>query len=141
MPTVTVGQRRGTVFSTVRSTRSSIDSHSVHLLDYQYLQYTSKTCTKLYYTVFTLSQKVFIKLHPEGSPCSKYDDGPLYYSLTINQTCPPGFDISTSARSCVCKPRLAQYTNQCNIVFALNPQQDPNINQLAILVGAGILQL
>ena len=27
------------------------------------------------------------------------------------------------------------------LVFALNPQQDPNINRLAILVGAGILQL
>ena len=27
------------------------------------------------------------------------------------------------------------------LVFALNPQQDPNINWLAILVGAGILQL
>ena len=27
------------------------------------------------------------------------------------------------------------------LVFALNPQQDPNINLLAILVGAGILQL
>ena len=27
------------------------------------------------------------------------------------------------------------------LVFALNPQQDPSINLLAILVGAGILQL
>ena len=27
------------------------------------------------------------------------------------------------------------------LVFALNPQQDPNINLLAIVVGAGILQL
>ena len=27
------------------------------------------------------------------------------------------------------------------LVFALNPQQDPNINLLAILLGAGILQL
>ena len=115
VPTVTVGQRRGTVFSTVRSTTSSIDSRPVHLLDYQYLQYTNNTCTKLYYTVFTLSQKVFIKLHAEGSPCSKYDDGALYFSLTINQTCPPGFDISTSAKSCVCEPRLEQYTNHCNI--------------------------
>ena len=26
-------------------------------------------------------------------------------------------------------------------MFALNPQQDPNINLLAILVGAGVLQL
>ena len=27
------------------------------------------------------------------------------------------------------------------LVFVLNPQQDPNINLLSILVGAGILQL
>jgi len=115
VPTVTVGQRCGTVFSTVRSTTSSIDSSPVHLLDNQYLQYTSNTCTKLYYNVFSLSQKMLIKLHPEGSPCSKYDYGSLYFLLTINQTCPPGFNISTSARSCVCEPRLAQFTNQCNI--------------------------
>ena len=113
--TVTVGQRRGTVFSTVRSTTGSIDSSPVYLLDYQYLQYTNNTCTKLYYTVFSLSRKVFIKLHPEGTPCSRYDDGPLYFSLTINQTCPPGFEISMSARSCVCESRLAKYTNSCNI--------------------------
>ena len=115
VPTVTVGQRRGTIFSTVRSTTSSVDSCPVHILDYQYLQYTNNTYTKLYYTVFTLSQKVFIKLHPEGSQCLRYDDGPLYFSVTINHTCPPGFNISESARSCVCESRLAQYTNSCNI--------------------------
>ena len=27
------------------------------------------------------------------------------------------------------------------LVFALNPQQDPSINLLAVLVGAGILQM
>ena len=58
-------------------------------------------------------------LHPEGSPCSNYDGGSLYFSLTINQTCPPGFNISESARSCICEPRPAQYTNQCNITNGL----------------------
>ena len=35
----------------------------------------------------------------------------------MNQTCPPGFNISESTRSCVCEPRLAQYTgeHQCRI--------------------------
>ena len=137
-PVVAVGQRDGTVSSTVRSTVTTTKSH---LLDYQYLQHTNNTCTKLNYTVFSLSQHVDINLYPEGSPCSRlnrytqvisvnlhqtcppgfdiscsrYDDGPLYFSLTINQTCPPGFDFSMSARSCVCESRLAQYTNQCNI--------------------------
>ena len=116
VPTVTVGQRSGTVFSTVRSTvrTNSIDSYPANLLDYQYLQKTN-TCTKLYYTVFSLSQKVLLVLYPEGSPCSKYDGGVLQFYVKLNQTCPPGFNISTSARSCVCESRLAQYTNQCNI--------------------------
>ena len=115
VPTVTVGQRSGTVFSTVRSTTASIDSRPVHLLDYQYLQQTNNTCTKLNYTVFSLSRKVLLVLYPEGSPCSKYDGGVLHFYVKLNQTCPPGFNISMSARSCVCEPRLAQYTNQCNL--------------------------
>ena len=120
---VAVGQKNGTVSSTVRSTASAVRSavrtskifHPVNLLDYQYLQKTNNTCTKLNYTVFALSQKVNITLHPEGSLCSKYNGGLQYFSVTINQTCPPGFNISKSARSCICEPRLAQYTNQCNI--------------------------
>ena len=120
MPTVTVGQRDGTVFSTVRSTAITyVDSHPVNLLDYQYLQHTNNTCTKLNYTVFSLSQEVTLNLYPEGSPCSNYNDGSLTIYVTINQTCPPEFNISESARSCVCEPRLAHYTNQCNITNGL----------------------
>ena len=104
VPTVTVGQKNGTVFSTMRSTASSIDSHPVNLLDYQYLQQTNNPCTKLNYTVFSLSQEVLLVLHPEDSPCSNHDGGSLYFSVTINQTCPPGFNISESARSCICEP-------------------------------------
>ena len=111
---VAAGQRNGTVSSTVRSTvRTTLTDHTpVNLLDYQYLQQTNNTCTKLNCTVFSLSQMVRILLHPEGSPCSS---GSLYFSVKLNQTCPPGFYNSESARSCVCEPRLAQYTNQCNI--------------------------
>ena len=98
---------------------NSINSRPANLLDYQYLQQTRSACTKLNYTVFSLSQKVRLKLYPEGSPCSKYDGGLLTISVTINQTCPPGFNISDLARSCVCEPRLAQYTNQCNITNGL----------------------
>ena len=114
---VAVGQRDGTVPSTVRGTVSEIltDSHLVNLLDYQYLQKTNNTCTKLNYTVFSLSQEVKIELYPEDSPCSKYFGRKMHISVNLNQTCPPGFNTSDSARSCVCEPRLAQYTNQCNI--------------------------
>ena len=117
---VAVGQRNGTVSSTVRSAvrsgvRTSKLFHPANLLDYQYLQQTNNTCTKLNYTVFSLSQEVNITLHPEGSPCSKYNGGLLNISVDLNQTCPLGFNISESERSCVCEPRLAHYTNSCNI--------------------------
>ena len=55
-----------------------------------------------------------INLYPEGSPCSTSLDK-LQIEVALSQTCPPGFDVSESARSCVCEPRLAQYTNSCNI--------------------------
>ena len=118
---VAVGQRDGTVSSIVRSTArtDTIYFDDVTLLDYQYLQQSNNTCTKLNYTVFALSQHAVLVLSPEGSPCSKYIDGKLYIAVNLNQTCPPGFNISESARSCVCEPRLTQYTNQCNITYGL----------------------
>ena len=39
--------------------------------------------------------------------------------LTINKTCPPGFNLSESASSCVCEQRLSKYTNLCNITKGL----------------------
>ena len=118
---VGVGQRDGTISSIVRCTArtNSIDSHPVVLLDYQYLQQANNTCTKLNYTVFSLSQVVLLLLHPEGSPCSEFPFLNLQFLVNLNQSCPPGFNISESARSCVCEPRLAQYTNQCNITNGL----------------------
>ena len=118
---VAVGQRDGAVSSIVRSTArtDTVIFYDINLLDDQYLQQTNSICTKLNYTVFSLSQHVVLVLHPEGSPCSKYIDGKLYIAVNLNQTCPPGFSISESARSCVCEPRLSQYTNQCNITNRL----------------------
>ena len=114
-----VGQKDGTVSSTVRS---KISEGSIGVLqDSQYLQ-QANTCTKLNYTVFSLSRYVLIELQAEGNPCSKFNDiYPMDYSLRIrvdlDQTCPPGLNISKSARACVCEPRLAKYTgtHQCNI--------------------------
>ena len=112
---VAVGQRKGTVPSRVIST-----VENTGLLDSQYwLQQANETCTMLNYRVFSLSQRVKIKLHPEGSPCSTSNDNKLQVTVTLSQTCPPGFNISESARACVCEPRLAQYTNKCNITNGL----------------------
>ena len=107
---VVVGQRDGTVPSRVIST-----VEDTSLLDSQYwLQQATNTCTTFNYSVFSLSQSVAINLYPEGSPCSTSRDK-LQIEVTLSQTCPPGFNISESARSCVCEPRLAKYTNNCNI--------------------------
>ena len=114
---IALGQRAGTVPSTLRSI---IVLGQVDLQAFQYLQEANNTCSNLNYTVFSLSQHVGIQLHAEGSPCSKYQHEllPLIY-LSLNQTCPPGFIISRSARSCVCEPRLIKYTHQCNITNGL----------------------
>ena len=110
---VAVGQRDGTVPSRVIST-----VEDTSFLDSQYwLQLANNTCTTFNYTVFSLSnQTVDINLYPEGSPCSTSQDK-LRIEVTLSQTCPPGFDISESAKSCVCEPRLSstQYTSSCTI--------------------------
>ena len=35
--------------------------------------------------------------------------------VNLNHTCPPGFSISESERSCICDPRLVKFTHQCTI--------------------------
>ena len=125
---VALGQRNGPVPSTVRNnnflgklmTNFSkviwVNLGPADLLDSQYLQLTKNICTKLNYTVLSLSHYVGITLHAEGTPCSVYDYKQLpsiFFNLT--QNCPPGFKLSESAKSCVCEPRLAKYSPQCNI--------------------------
>ena len=110
---VALGQRSGTVPSTVKST---IYHGLGDLLNHQYHQQASKTCTKLNYTVFSLSQFVGLAIHAERSPRST--DTYIKQStlnVSLYQTCPPGFNISESTKSCVCVQRLEQYTHQCII--------------------------
>ena len=105
---VTLGQRNGTVTSTVSGV---VYFGSGELKDSQYLQQTNNSCTKLNYTVYSLSQSVEIEMHAEGSPCSSYK----VLGVSLDQTCPLGFKISELKKSCVCVPRLAQYAHRCNI--------------------------
>ena len=112
------GQRNGTVPSTVRSV---ISFGAGSLQGFQYFQQANNICTTLNYTLFRLPSKweSQIALYADG-PRSTFSDI-LYIDLTIHQTCPPGFNISESASSCVCEPRLAKYTGtqQCNITNGL----------------------
>ena len=87
------------------------------LQDYQYLQQGNSTCTKLNYTVLSRvqTQQVEIVLRAEDSPCSKSSGYTLTISVNLHQFCPPGLNFSESASSCICDPRLAQYTQECTI--------------------------
>ena len=112
---VAVGQRNGTVPGRVRST---INNPNTNLQEDQYLQQANHKCTKLNYTMFYsyLVQDQQIHLYPEDSPCPNFDYQRLVISvLHPYETCPPGFNFSESASSCVCDPRLAQYTQECTI--------------------------
>ena len=114
---VAVGQRDGTVPSRVISTIDNIQFPGTNLQGSQNLQQANNTCTKLNYTLLSPSQiqQVDIQLNTAESPCSKLCEFTLDISVSLYQTCPPGFSFSESAKSCVCEPRLAQYTNQCSI--------------------------
>ena len=114
------GQRNGTVSSGVISKIDHSANPGDNLPDSQRLQQAKSTCTNLNYTLFSLSQTVKIKVHAEGSPCASF--GGMYILnifVKLNQTCPPGFNISKSNKSCVCEQRLAQYTHQCSITNGL----------------------
>ena len=117
---VAVGQRNGTVSSEVISTIHQSVKQQGHLQDSQYLQKTNSTCTKLNYTVFSLSQFVYIGLYAAHSPCPSYLTGyKLHISVKLHQTCPPGFNISKSTQLCVCESKLQRYTNSCTITNGL----------------------
>ena len=109
---IAVGQRDGLVPSTVINTITRKDPDTSPLGSQYWTQLAMKSCTTLSYAVSSLSQYVEIDLHAESSPC----DDKLQVTVTLNQTCPPGFNISESARSCVFEPRLAHYTNNCTII-------------------------
>ena len=96
-----VGQRGGTVPSKVISTIDDTVYPGTTLQNSEYLQQlANNACTKLNYTVFSLSQSVTIRLQAEGTPCSNYDFFGDTFTLLIvvdlNRTCPPGRNISES---------------------------------------------
>ena len=123
---VALGQRNKKVSSTVSSTmfQGVIEVNvtevwilgPAYLLDSQYIQKVNNNCTKLNYTVHSLSHYVGITLHPERTPCVShaFQLWPVFY-FKLNLTCPPGFKLLKSAKSCVCEPRLAKYEPHCNI--------------------------
>ena len=123
---VAYGQRNETIAAAIRSHldiqfpafQQNILAEGDKLQGYQYLQKVRNSCTTLNYTVFSLSQiSMSLDLFADG-PCSTLGSG-LSLLLTINKTCPPGFNLSESASSCFCEQRLSKYTNLCNITKGL----------------------
>ena len=119
------GQRNGTVPTGVRSTPINyVQKHKSDIHHSQYIQQVNNTCTKLNYTVFSLSQSMKIGLRADNSlyvqsfQCfsREYE---LYVRVNIAHTCPPGFNISEPEKLCVCEQRLAEYTQKCNITNGL----------------------
>ena len=108
---VAVGQRKGIVPANVIS-----HMDRGRLLSSQYVQQTTKMCTTLNYTIFSL-QNVTLTLYADG-PCSTFGDN-FVLILNINQTCPSGFIISQEENSCVCDQAIQKYTNHCNITNGL----------------------
>ena len=111
---VAIGKRNGTVSSTVISIVEKDPKTNPLHSEYR-LQPANNTCTTLSYAVSSLSRYVLIWLHADSSPCG--DE--LEIGVTLYQACPPGFNLSESARSCLCEPRLAKYTNSCTITNEL----------------------
>ena len=111
---VAYGQRNGAIPVGVRSHIRNGTFQS-----FQYKQQVKTTCTTLNYTVFALYEffDSYMYLYADGL-CQTFSDRLLLH-FNINQTCPPGFQLSESASSCVCEQRLAKYTNQCNITTGL----------------------
>ena len=108
------GQRNGTVIpSVIRSYVSTGD-----LKNFQYIQKAKSICNTFNYTVLSLPNVWNpIDLYADG-PCSTFSNV-LRLDVTIKRNCPPGFNISISARACVCEPRLERYTKNCTITNGL----------------------
>ena len=107
---VASGRQNRKVSATVGSRIQDADSE---LQGSQYTQETNSNCTPLNFTVFSLLNSVWLELYEEGY-CGTFGDI-LNIRLTINQTCPPGFNISEMSKSCVCEKRLQRFTKSCNI--------------------------
>ena len=120
---VAVGQRHGTVPTTVRS-NIHMQTSTSDLLYSQYVQKVNRNCTKLNFTVFSLSPSMTVELLADNSlyvqsfQCFPYEYM-LVITVSLNQTCPPGFNISELEKSCVCEQRFAEYTQKCNITNRL----------------------
>ena len=110
VPVVASGRQNTTVSANVGS---RVQGDNSELQRSQYSQEINSNCTPLNFTVFSLLNSVLLQLYEDGA-CGTFGYI-LNIHLTVNQTCPPGFNISEMTKSCVCEKRLQRFTNSCNI--------------------------
>ena len=135
IPAVAVGQRFGTVPSTVHS--SFVSGSSGRLAELQYTQLVNANCTNLMYTIHsspngTEVMKLTVEKHnvPQGTLIRRVLQNAMvnmvnktlinlqFSELTIHikvQPCPLGFVFNDSSLTCICHPKLQQHEINCSI--------------------------
>ena len=133
IPAVAVGQRFGTVPSTVHS--SFVSGSSGRFAELQYTQLVNANCTNLMYTIHsspngTEVMRLIVEKH--NIPQSMMVVNTLAYYFEVNRTliklqflelavrikvllCPLGFVFNNSTLDCICHPKLQQHKISCSI--------------------------
>ena len=123
IPAVAVGQRFGTVPSTVHS--NVVSGNNVRLPELQYTQLENANCTNLMYTIHSspnrtevmeltvekhnVAQDVLISFALQNCLVNKTLISLQFSELTIHikvQQCPLGFVFNDSSLTCICHPKL-----------------------------------
>ena len=107
---VAVGQHNGTTPGVVLA--RAVTSNTTRILRQVHLAQESKrSCTRLQYSISSISEYEVIQLFPAG--VSRH-----FFFADINVTlleCPPGFALQNATSKCDCHPLLNQYNVTCNI--------------------------
>ena len=132
IPAVAVGQRFGTVPSTVQS--SFVSGSNGRLPALQYTQLVNANCTNLVYTIHSVPNRTEVMeltVEKRSFPQNRIINKRLnnfrvnrtiinlqFSELTINikvQLCPLGFVSNDKTWTCTCHPKLQQYAINCSI--------------------------
>ena len=137
IPLVAVGQRFGTVPTTVRSDflHRLMDGIQPNIQDWQHTQKVEKTCSNVTYTIMSASQvEQVMKVEVENLDTpdintmraggefnfqNKSLDPDLYFiNLLIHiemLLCPSGFEYDNKTMTCKCNSKLVEYGINCSI--------------------------
>ena len=107
---VAVGQYNGTTPDVVLA--RAVTGNTTTILREIYLaQQSTRSCTRLQYSISSISEYEVIQLVPAGESID-------FFFANINVTllkCPPGFALYNATSMCNCHPLLNQYNVTCNI--------------------------